>query len=157
MLEEYKLLTQQYIHEDQVFFTPVQIYVAINAGTLAILAGKDIAKSRAIVSGLCIFAILLSMLWSIVLLRIRAWRNALENRISEIEALAEKHLRYRELEQPYRPRMRPAGPSLPGSALNSLGRSSRIIYSLSASALLALFPIIVGIVWMGILFATVFP
>lgn len=86
LLEEYKLLSQHYFHEDGQLFKAVGIFGTLNGALLAFVGSKF--STIGMVSGRLIPAIGLALCfaWLAALVRHREWRIYIESRIAEIEA-----------------------------------------------------------------------
>jgi hypothetical protein len=85
LIEEYKLLSAHYFHEDNYFQQSVSVFSAINGALVAFFASN--LASRATLAQLIVplLGIVLSLVWWISLLRTRERRLYAELRIVEIE------------------------------------------------------------------------
>jgi hypothetical protein len=83
-LEEYKLLTAHYFHEDNFYHKVTTTFATLNAGLLAFTRA---APSNIIVSNrtVSLVGMALCVCWFSSLVRIREYRRAAENRIQRIE------------------------------------------------------------------------
>jgi hypothetical protein len=97
ILEEYKLLSNHYFHEDDIYHKTIGIYATLNGGLLAFL-GSNLAAKESIARALVpIVGIALCVSWAAALVRIREWRVYIENRIKKIEEAIHKQWRFEEL------------------------------------------------------------
>jgi len=85
LLEEYKLLSQHYFHEDGQLFKAVGIFGTLNGALLAFVGSKF--STIGVVSGRLIpgIGLALCFAWLAALVRHREWRIYIESRIGEIE------------------------------------------------------------------------
>lgn len=85
LLEEYKLLTNHYFHEDNQYWKTISIFGTFNGALLAFL-GSNFVNTEALAKHFIpIVGCLFSVSWFISLVRIREWRNYMERRIKVIE------------------------------------------------------------------------
>ncbi|MDX8048834.1 hypothetical protein SK571_05540 [Lentzea sp. BCCO 10_0798] len=91
LLEEYKLLSAHYFHEDQVYFRMGGLLITLN-GALIAFSATSAGVPRLPVVMVVLFAAFgfaLTLGWIAMLWRIRAVRQVASNRIAEIEAALE--------------------------------------------------------------------
>ena len=86
LLEEYKLLSSHYFHEDGQLFRTVGIFGALNGALLAFLGSRFAEMQAPAVQFIPVIGIVLCLGWTAMIIRIREWRNYMEFRIREIEA-----------------------------------------------------------------------
>jgi hypothetical protein len=85
LLEEYKLLSAHYFHEDALIWRTITMFATFNGALLAFL-GSTFATSRLIASWLVpIVGIALSVSWFMSLIRTRAVRGYAQRRMRMIE------------------------------------------------------------------------
>lgn len=84
-LEEYKLLTSHYFHEDNQYWKTISIFGTLNGALLAFLGSNFINTEAFVRHFIPIVGCLFSASWIISLIRIREWRNYMEFRIKVIE------------------------------------------------------------------------
>lgn len=86
LLEEYKLLSQHYFHEDGQLFKAVGIFGTLNGALLAFVGSKlstfGVVADRLIP----LIGLALCVAWLAALVRHREWRVYIESRIREIES-----------------------------------------------------------------------
>ena len=86
LLEEYKLLSAHYFHEDNYFLHSVATFTTLNSGLIAFYASEFVSKATAAHVALPSVGIALSIAWMISILRTRERRTYAENRITQIES-----------------------------------------------------------------------
>jgi hypothetical protein len=86
LLEEYKLLSAHYFHEDNYFQHSVATFSTLNSGLIAFYASDLMANTAAAHFVLPAIGVTLSIAWMISILRTRERRVYAENRIVEIES-----------------------------------------------------------------------
>jgi len=86
-LEEYKLLSAHYFHEDNYFQQSVATFSTLNSGLVAFYASNLVSKGSAAQLTVPVIGIMLSLVWMISILRTRERRKYAENRIVEIESV----------------------------------------------------------------------
>jgi hypothetical protein len=90
-LEEYKLLSSHYFHEDNFFLKSMTIYSALNTAFIAIGSSEFFMPNTFLVKyGLPLLGIVSSIIWFASLVRVRYLRVLIENRIREIESQFEE-------------------------------------------------------------------
>lgn len=85
LLEEYKLLSLHYFHEDDSLRKTITTYITINAALLAFLGSTFAAQNSSINIAVSIIGLVLCVVWFVTLIRIREWRFYIEERIETIE------------------------------------------------------------------------
>ncbi|MET9225256.1 hypothetical protein [Lentzea sp. NPDC003310] len=91
LIEEYKLLSLHYFHEDQVYFRTGGLLITLN-GALIAFSAASASVPRLPVGMVVLFAafgLALTLGWMAMLWRIRAVRQVASNRIAEIETALE--------------------------------------------------------------------
>lgn len=86
LLEEYKLLSAHYFHEDNYFLQSVAIFSTLNSGLIAFYASELVLRTTAAHVALPAIGIALSTAWMVSILRTRERRLYAENRITHIES-----------------------------------------------------------------------
>jgi hypothetical protein len=91
LLEEYKLLSAHYFHEDQLYFRMGGLLITLNSALIAFsLASTGVPRLPLVVLILfSVFGLVLTLAWMAMLWRIRAVRQVGINRIGEIETALE--------------------------------------------------------------------
>jgi hypothetical protein len=85
LLEEYKLLSGHYFHEDNQYWKTISIFGVLNSGLLAFL-GSTFVDTNAVGRLLIpIVGVALCLAWLAALIRLREWRGYIEGRIEKIE------------------------------------------------------------------------
>jgi hypothetical protein len=91
LLEEYKLLSQHYFHEDSQLFKAVSIYGTLSGALLAFV-GSKFAIGGPVASALIpAIGLAICFAWLAALVRHREWRICIESRIAEIESQLHEH------------------------------------------------------------------
>ena len=85
LLEEYKLLSSHYFHEDNQIQKTIGIYATLNGGLLAFLGSSFVANERIAQTLIPAIGLVLCFSWLATLIRIREWRVYIEKRIATIE------------------------------------------------------------------------
>ena len=85
LLEEYKLLSQHYFHEDKTLMDAIRSYLLINSGLLAFFSSIYFQTNRTFESLIPLVGIILCFSWVSTLTRQREWRQYISSRIKEIE------------------------------------------------------------------------
>lgn len=91
LLEEYKLLSDHYFHEDNQIQKTIGIYGTLNGGLLAFLGSSFVANERIARTLIPVIGIVLCCSWLATLIRIREWRVYIEKRIQKIEGTLHRH------------------------------------------------------------------
>lgn len=91
LLEEYKLLSAHYFHEDTYFQHSVTTFSTLNSGLIAFYSSDLLFKTSSSRLVLPIIGIVLCAVWAVSLLRTRERRRYAEIRIVEIEASLHGH------------------------------------------------------------------
>ncbi|MEV6443148.1 hypothetical protein [Amycolatopsis sp. NPDC051716] len=91
LLEEYKLLSAHYFHEDQIYFRMGGLLITLNSALIAFSAtSSGVARLPQVVLVLfSVFGLAVTIAWMAMLWRIRAVRQISSARIGEIEAALE--------------------------------------------------------------------
>jgi hypothetical protein len=91
LLEEYKLLSAHYFHEDQVYFHMGGLLITLNSALIAFsVASGGVARLPSVMLVLfSVFGLVMTLTWMVMLWRIRAVRQVSISRIDEIEAALE--------------------------------------------------------------------
>jgi hypothetical protein len=97
ILEEYRLLSAHYFHEDGLYQGTIVIYATLNGGLLAFLGSSFVARESAALKLIPVVGIVLCTSWVATLVRIREWRNYIERRIQKIEEVIHKRWQFEEL------------------------------------------------------------
>lgn len=87
LLEEYKLLSAHYFHEDNYFQHSVATFSTLNSGLVAFYASNLVTEVRAARFMVPTIGIIISMVWEVSLLRTRERRVYAEHRIEKIESV----------------------------------------------------------------------
>jgi len=85
LLEEYKLLSNHYFHEDNQYWKTISIFGTFNGALLAFLSSQFLNTQTLVKHFIPIVGIIFSISWFISLIRLREWRNYMEKRIQTIE------------------------------------------------------------------------
>ncbi|WP_284740193.1 hypothetical protein [Amycolatopsis sp. RTGN1] len=88
LLEEYKLLSAHYFHEDQIYFRTGGLLITLNSALIAVSAasGEVSRLPPAVLVLFAFFGFVVTLGWMAMLWRIRAVRQISSKRIEEIEA-----------------------------------------------------------------------
>jgi len=85
LLEEYKLLSNHYFHEDNQYWKTISIFGTLNGALLAFLSSQFLNTQTLVKHFIPIVGVIFSISWTISLIRLREWRNYMERRIQTIE------------------------------------------------------------------------
>jgi hypothetical protein len=85
LLEEYKLLSSHYFHEDSLFWKGMGYYSTVNGGLLVFLGSDFLRKETVVQYIIPIIGIVLCVSWISSLIRIREYRDYIVHRIKKIE------------------------------------------------------------------------
>jgi len=91
LLEEYKLLSSHYFHEDTQFEKIMTNYTTLNGALLAFFGSNFAAQDMLAWKLIPLIGIVLSISWIAAMIRVREWRNYIEYRIKEIEDYLHTH------------------------------------------------------------------
>lgn len=97
LLEEYKLLSNHYFHEDSTYQGTIAIYATLNGALLAFLGSSFVANESIVLTLIPVIGIVLCFSWAATLVRIREWRVYIERRIRKIEGVIHKRWQFNEL------------------------------------------------------------
>ncbi|RAS65124.1 hypothetical protein C8D87_105619 [Lentzea atacamensis] len=91
LLEEYKLLSAHYFHEDQVYFRMGGLLITLNSALIAFSAtSSGVSRVPQVVLVLfSVFGLAVTVAWIAMLWRVRAVRQLSSCRIGEVEAALE--------------------------------------------------------------------
>jgi len=85
-IEEYKILSSHYFHEDNYFLRSMIIYSALNTTFIAIASSSFFkVQSFLIAYGIPILGMISSLIWAVSLIRVRYLRIQIEERIKKLE------------------------------------------------------------------------
>jgi len=91
LMEEYKILSEHYFHEDNQIQKTLTIYATLNSGLIAFIS-SGFAQNKLIAFKIIPFiGFILCISWIASLIRIREWRNYMEQRIQRIEEYLHKY------------------------------------------------------------------
>ncbi len=90
LLEEYKLLSQHYFHEDAQLFKAVSIFGTFNGALLAFV-GSKFSTPGPVTDLIPVVGLFMCFAWLAALVRHREWRVYIESRIREIESDLHDH------------------------------------------------------------------
>jgi hypothetical protein len=145
---EYELLSAHYFYEDDAYFKTQAFFTTLSAALLAFSAAQFDEPGRlAGVAILAIFGLVLTAVWLVSLIRIRAWRNAMEARIEEIERAL--HAQWG-ADKTFAPALRRDAESRVANASRHGVAAVRAVSRVSASGVMLLVPCIVAVLWVGI-------
>jgi len=85
LLEEYRLLSQHYFHEDGQLLRAVGLYATFNGALLAFLGSRFVELRRTATLFIPVIGIVLCLSWVATMVRLRELRTYIETRIAEIE------------------------------------------------------------------------
>lgn len=91
LLEEYKLLSAHYFHEDTAFKKTITMFASLNVGLLGFLNSSFVEVKSDSLIFIPIIGAVLCFSWITSMVRIREFRNYLEGRIQSIEETLDKH------------------------------------------------------------------
>lgn len=146
LLEEYKLLSGHYFHEDNQYWRTVSIFGTLNGALLAFVAStfaQNTFVSQALVP---LAGIALCMSWLAALIRGREWRNYIEDRIGAIELAVSSHWSAED----FRPlNLRSGGFTARAKLAEGRWRDSpyKIIANIPSSLTLMLLPVFFMVIW----------
>jgi hypothetical protein len=92
LLEEYKLLCDQYKHEDTQFLATLSFFTTLQSGLLAFVTSTFASSKDLLPYFVPCLGLLLCFPWALGMLRLIYWRDFLEQRIKEIEEFANAQL-----------------------------------------------------------------
>jgi len=90
LLEEYKLLSKHYFHEDIQLKKTITLFTSLNAGLLGFLNSSFVSANSEILVFIPIVGVVLCFSWLASMVRIREIRNFIEERIKVIEDFLHK-------------------------------------------------------------------
>jgi hypothetical protein len=149
LLEEYKLLSTHYFHEDQTYFRIGGLLITFNGAFIALSAtSSEVVKiPLGILVLFSCFGLGLTLAWTVMLWRIRAYRLAHTDRIEEIEKIIESHWTTTSMPSPQiRLRIAQRIAAIPGSA------PSRWARNIPASIVFLLVPMASAAYWLTLPF-----
>ena len=93
LLEEYKLLSAHYFHEDQTYFRVGGMLITVNGALIAFSATSTEVPTMPLVILVLfsLFGLSMTLAWAAMLLRIRALRLAITERLEEVETALQSH------------------------------------------------------------------
>jgi hypothetical protein len=143
LLEEYKLLSAHYFHEDQVYFRMGGLLITLNSALIAFSAtSSGVPRLPQVVLVLfSVFGLAVTLAWVAMLWRIRAVRQVSSSRIAEIEAALEATWSATVPSPRIRLHMRERMSAMPGRL------PSRLATSLPATTLFLLVPVVAAAYW----------
>jgi hypothetical protein len=97
ILEEYKLLSSHYFHEDGLYQGTIAIYATLNGALLAFLGSSFVTTESVVRTLIPLVGIVLCFSWTATLVRLREWRVYIEKRIRKIEETIHKRWDFDEL------------------------------------------------------------
>jgi len=101
LLEEYKLLSAHYFHEDNYFQHLIATFTTLNSGLIAFYASDLILRTSVARFSIPAIGIILTLAWTVSMLRARELRLYAQNRMVEMESAL--HELWHGLELPIRP------------------------------------------------------
>jgi len=143
LLEEYKLLSAHYFHEDQVYFRMGGLLITLNGALIAFSAASSgMPRLPPVMLVLfSVFGLVVTLAWMAMLWRIRAVRQVSTNRIGEIEAALEASWSATVPSPRIRLRMRERMSAVSGRL------PSRLATSVPATTLFLLVPVVAAAYW----------
>jgi hypothetical protein len=144
---EYELLSEHYFHEDDAFFKANALFSTLNGGLLAATSALSSAQRfRAPTLIVVAFSLVICATWFVTLVRLRAWRLVMTERIEELEvAIAadwpDQVVRSPRLRIDWEHRIEQQSRELP--------RGIRRMARLPSSQVMLLLPAAVGALWIG--------
>jgi len=90
LLEEYKLLSAHYFHEDTAFKKTITMFASLNVGLLGFLNSNFVLEKSESLIYIPLIGVVLCFSWITSMVRIREFRNYLEGRIKSIEETLDK-------------------------------------------------------------------
>jgi hypothetical protein len=149
LLEEYKLLSAHYFHEDQIYFRTGGLLITLNSALIAFSAASSSVHglpSAALVL-FAVFGFVVTLAWVAMLWRIRSVRQVSSNRIGEIEAALEATWTATGVASPrIRLHMRERMAVLSGRA------PARLATGVPATVLFLLIPVVAAAYWISLPF-----
>jgi hypothetical protein len=148
LLEEYKLLSAHYFHEDQVYFRVGGLLITLNSALIAFSAASSAVPRLPLVVLVLfsVFGLVVTLAWIAMLWRIRAIRQVSSNRIGEIEAALEASWSSTVPSPRIRLRMRERMSAVSGFL------PSRLVTSVPATTLFLLVPVVAAAYWISLPF-----
>lgn len=98
LLEEYKLLSAHYFHEDTAFKKTITMFASLNVGLLGFLNSNLVEIESESLIYIPIIGVVLCFSWITSMVRVREFRNYLERRIQSIEETLDKHWSDKEID-----------------------------------------------------------
>ncbi len=143
LLEEYKLLSAHYFHEDQVYFRMGGLLITLNSALIAFSAASSSVPRLPLVMIVLFaaFGLAVTLGWMAMLWRIRAIRQLSTNRIAEIEAALESEWSAEVPSPRIRLRLRERTAALPGRL------PSRLATRIPATVLFLMVPVVAAAYW----------
>lgn len=89
LMEEYRLLSAHYFHEDNYYLKSNTLFITLNGAMLGLISGNWVGisvTSMDALLALTIIGLISSLMWGLTLLRVHAHRCLIEIRIEEIES-----------------------------------------------------------------------
>lgn len=149
LLEEYKLLSAHYFHEDQIYFRTGGLLITLNSALIAFSAtssGVPRLPTAAVVL-FSVFGFVVTLAWVAMLWRIRAVRQVSSSRIGEIEAALEATWTATGMTSPrIRLHMRERMAAL------SRRTPARLASGIPATVLFLLIPVVAAVYWISLPF-----
>jgi hypothetical protein len=143
LLEEYKLLSAHYFHEDQIYFHMGGLLITLNGALIAFSAASGgVTRLPPVMLVLfSVFGLVVTLAWMVMLWRIRAVRQVSASRIGEIEAALELGWSATVPSPRIRLRMRERMSAVSGRL------PSRLATGVPATALFLLVPVVAAAYW----------
>lgn len=91
LMEEYKVQSKHYFHEDNQIQKTLSIYATLNSGLIAFISSEFVLNKLIAFKIIPIIGIILCISWISSLVRIRECRNYIEFRIQQIEQNLHKY------------------------------------------------------------------
>lgn len=146
LLEEYKILSSHYFHEDDYYLKSVALFATLNTGLLTIISSELIKKGQEIVTiAFSLIGIIASFAWFISLRRVRYLRRKIEARIQEIEI--NLHSYWKRIENP---------PPFEILQIREREETTKLWERLPVSLIMLLFPMVFFTIWLVILAKEIF-
>lgn len=143
LLEEYKLLSAHYFHEDQIYFRMGGLLITLNSALIAFSAtSAQVPKLPTVMLVLfAVFGLVVTLAWIAMLVRIRAVRQVSTRRIAEVEAVLAEHWTSTapspRIRLGMRERLSAGSGRLP----------TRLVTSVPATVLFLLVPVVAAVYW----------
>lgn len=151
LLEEYKLLSAHYFHEDNYFLHVVTAFTTLNSGLIAFYASDLVSTATMAHYALPVIGLMLTVAWTISMLRTREMRSYAQRRMVAIES--ELHRRWEHLELPMRPL--DIGTRAQWRELGRIGLWGRLsvgwLRNIPATKLAFLLPLTFTVIWIVLL------